>query len=75
MSAPDPMRLRCPADTPDDATNHLALDVRLPLSLTAMPALQRLPRCPCGRELHIDVSPRGSLDALRGLAAREAGGR
>ena len=31
MSAHELLRLRCPADSPRDAANHLALDVRLPL--------------------------------------------
>lgn len=52
------MRLRCPADTSSDPRaqgNHLAVDVRLPLSIDATASVLRLlPRCPCGEELAID---------------------
>lgn len=75
MSAHESLRLRCSADSPRDAANHLALDVRLPLSLAAMTALALLPRCPCGLDLCVDVSPREALGSLRDLAAREAGAR
>ena len=55
---PAPMRLRCPADDGSDPARHLALDVRLPLSLDAVPGLLRAlarVRCPCGKTLGIDT--------------------
>lgn len=51
MSAPGPLRLRCPADSPREADRHLAIDVRLPMPVcSALTALSRL-RCPCGEAL------------------------
>lgn len=56
MTAPVPLRLRCPADSPRFADRHLAIDVRLPLPVGALPRiLGRLPRCPCGAELGLDT--------------------
>ena len=55
MSAPAPLRLRCPADSPRAADRHLAIDVRLPLPIgPALSQLSRL-RCHCGEELVIDT--------------------
>lgn len=52
-----PMKIRCPADSPDDAARHLAIDVRLPLCITGtLTALSRL-RCPCGKDLVVDTRP------------------
>jgi hypothetical protein len=52
-----PMKIRCPADAPDDPGAHLALDVRLPLTIGGtLTALSRL-RCPCGKGLVVDVRP------------------
>ena len=52
-----PMKIRCPADAPDDPGAHLALDVRLPLTIGGtLTALSRL-RCPCGKGLVVDARP------------------
>ena len=61
MDAHAPLRLRCPADSPREADRHLAIDVRLPLSIEAVAALaERIPRCPCGQEIGIDTrTPEG----------------
>ena len=55
MTAPVPLRLRCPADSPREADRHLAIDVRLPLPIG--PALSQLSqmRCHGGEELVIDT--------------------
>lgn len=56
MAAHEMMRVRCPQDTPRGADGHLAVDVRLPLPMTAIPKLLRgLGRCPCGAKLVIDT--------------------
>ncbi len=50
------MRIRCPKDAPREADRHLAVDVRLPLTLDAIPRLLRgLGRCPCGADMAIDT--------------------
>lgn len=55
MTAPVPLRLRCPADSTRAADRHLAIDVRLPLPIgPALSQLSRL-RCHCGEELVIDT--------------------
>jgi len=55
VTAPVPLRLRCPADSPREADRHLAIDVRLPLPIgPALSQLSRL-RCHCGEELVIDT--------------------
>jgi len=52
-----PMKIRCPADAGLDPGAHLALDVRLPLCIGGtLTALSRL-RCPCGKDLVVDVRP------------------
>jgi len=51
-----PLKIRCPADSPDDAAQHLAIDVRLPLCMSGTSPLLRL-RCPCGKGLVIDARP------------------
>lgn len=44
------LRVRCPQD--DGSADHTAIDVRLPLSLLAVPdLLLSMPRCACGAEL------------------------
>lgn len=44
------LRVRCPKD--DGSADHTAIDVRLPLSLLAVPELLlAMPRCACGAEL------------------------
>lgn len=46
------MRLRCAADDGTEPALHLAVDVRLPLSLTLLPGVsERLGRCVCGAEM------------------------
>ena len=56
MTAPAPLRLRCPKDSPRAADRHLAIDVRLPCDVVTLGVLaKRLPRCPCGEELVIDT--------------------
>jgi hypothetical protein len=56
MAAHETMRVRCPKDAPREADRHLAVDVRLPLPMTAIPRLLRaLGRCPCGEKLVIDA--------------------
>lgn len=60
MAATETMRVRCPKDTAREADAHLAVDVRLPLSLAAIPKLLRaLGRCPCGAKLVIDCRAAG----------------
>lgn len=55
METLPPMKIRCPADDVTDPGAHLALDVRLPLCIGGtLTALSRL-RCPCGKDLVIDV--------------------
>lgn len=62
MAATEMMRIRCPKDSPREADLHLAVDVRLPLSLDALPVLVRaLSRCRCGAEMAVDGRP----EALR----------
>ena len=54
------MRLRCPRETPETVALHLAIDVRLPCSITVLDALsRRLPRCGCGASLVIDCRAAG----------------
>lgn len=55
MTAPAPLRLRCPADSPRASDRHLAIDVRLPLPIG--PALSQLSqmRCHCGEAMVIDT--------------------
>ena len=58
------LRLRCPKDAPREADRHLAVDVRLPLTIDALPSVMRaisehLLRCPCGAELAIDARAEG----------------
>jgi hypothetical protein len=50
------MKIRCPADDVTDPGAHLALDVRLPLTIGGTLPLLRL-RCPCGKDLVVDVRP------------------
>lgn len=59
-SDPAPMRLRCPAEleavaagTPFRPADHLAVDVRLPLSIAIFATLQKLEACGCGRRMVI----------------------
>jgi hypothetical protein len=57
MEALPPMKIRCPADDVTDPGAHLALDVRLPLTIgRTLTALSRL-RCPCGKGLVVDTRP------------------
>lgn len=43
------MRVRCPRDTdPTNEAMHIAMDVRLPLTVKALGALTKGLRCPCG---------------------------
>jgi hypothetical protein len=51
------MKIRCPADAPDDPGAHLALDVRLPLCITGTLTALSLLRCPCGKDLVVDTRP------------------
>ena len=54
---PSCMKLRCPADDAADPGAHLALDVRLPLTIgRTLTALSRL-RCPCGKGLVVATRP------------------
>lgn len=63
MSALPPMRVRCPADDPSDPGAHLALDVRLPLTIGKhFDVLARL-RCPCGGRMVIETRPAPPLGA------------
>lgn len=56
MTAPVPLRLRCPADSPRAADRHLAIDVRLPCDVAMLSRLAKsLPHCGCGAELVIDT--------------------
>lgn len=59
MTAPVPLRLRCPKDSPREADRHLAIDVRLPLPVGRALAMLSRVRCPCGAELVIDTRDPG----------------
>lgn len=55
------MRVRCPDDGKTEGL-HLAVDVRLPLSLSATGAvLSMLSRCPCGASMVIRYDDTPSL--------------
>ena len=59
MTAPAPLRLRCPKDSPREADRHLAIDVRLPCDVRILARLAKsLPHCGCGAELVIDTEDR-----------------
>ena len=61
MSAPAPLRLRCPKDSPRDADLHLAIDVRLPCDVRILARWTSGPSVASGRPQGAVPAPRGGV--------------